>query len=200
MATSSLPRKADSRTCEGNAEAVRSEAGIRAVPGDESERQSRGCNAGARQDGRSHYFDGYTEGQVRSASRIHSESKRETCRADDDLSPARRPMGAGRVHRIPRLQQGDRSISLPTRLTEGRDYRDQINPIVGLEKGDLTDEEIAAKVAREFFEAVIAADYRKAGLLYEGIPAEKMKETFGHCRLHWRPSRSASQCRDRSPR
>ena len=56
---------------------------------------------------------------------------------------------------------------------------DQINQTIGLAKGDLTNDEIAAKVAQEFFEALIAEDYRKAGLLYEGIPAEKMKEMFG---------------------
>lgn len=60
---------------------------------------------------------------------------------------------------------------------------DQINQTIGLEQGDLTNEEIATKVAREFFEALIAADYRKAGLLYEGIPAEKMKEMFGRCKF-----------------
>jgi hypothetical protein len=33
---------------------------------------------------------------------------------------------------------------------------------------------IAAKVAREFFEALIAQDYEKAGLLYAGMPAARM--------------------------
>ncbi|MFZ1934419.1 MAG: zf-HC2 domain-containing protein [Thermoguttaceae bacterium] len=56
---------------------------------------------------------------------------------------------------------------------------DQINQKIGLEQGDLTKEEIATKVAREFFAALIAEDYAKAGLLLEGMPAEKMKEMFG---------------------
>jgi hypothetical protein len=56
---------------------------------------------------------------------------------------------------------------------------DQIKLKPGLVKGDLTDDQIAAKVAREFFEALIAKDYGKAGLMYGGIPAEKMKERFG---------------------
>lgn len=50
---------------------------------------------------------------------------------------------------------------------------------VGLAKGDLTDGQIAVKVAREFFEALIAEDFAKAGSLYAGIPASKMKEAFG---------------------
>jgi hypothetical protein len=56
---------------------------------------------------------------------------------------------------------------------------DQIHQTIGLEQGDLTKDEVAAKVAREFFEALIAEDYAKAGLLLEGMPAEKMKEMFG---------------------
>jgi hypothetical protein len=50
---------------------------------------------------------------------------------------------------------------------------------VGLAQGDLSREDIAAKVAREFFEALIARDYAKAGLLYSGIPAAKLQEGFG---------------------
>ena len=50
---------------------------------------------------------------------------------------------------------------------------------IGLSKGDLTDGQIAVKVAREFFEALIAKDYGRAGGVYAGIPASKMKEAFG---------------------
>ena len=56
---------------------------------------------------------------------------------------------------------------------------DQINQTIGLAKGDLTDDEIAKKVVREFFQALIAKDYKKAGLIYGGIPEQKMKESFG---------------------
>lgn len=50
---------------------------------------------------------------------------------------------------------------------------------VGLSKGDLTDDQIAVKVAREFFEALIAKDYGRAGVVYSGMPASKMEEIFG---------------------
>ena len=56
---------------------------------------------------------------------------------------------------------------------------DQTSHEIGLAKGDLSDNEIAVKVAREFFQALIAKDYGKAGQILEGIPASKMKETFG---------------------
>jgi hypothetical protein len=55
---------------------------------------------------------------------------------------------------------------------------DRIKNKVGLEKGNLTDDEIATKVAKEFVEALIAGDYQKASPLYSGIPAEQLKKLF----------------------
>lgn len=94
-------------------------------------------------------------------------------------------------------RQGDQWEQV--RLIEYLDYNKEIDPKVfnldlpkdvvtsnqisrkpGLVKGNLTDEQIATKLAREFFEALIAEDYDKAGLLLGGgVPAEKMKEMFG---------------------
>ena len=56
---------------------------------------------------------------------------------------------------------------------------DQTVGEVGLAQGDLTDEEVAVKVVHEFFGALIAKDYAKAGQLLEGMPADRMKELFG---------------------
>jgi hypothetical protein len=56
---------------------------------------------------------------------------------------------------------------------------DQTIQEVGLAQGKLADEEIAVEVVRQFFEALIASDYAKAGKLLEGIPADKIKEAFG---------------------
>lgn len=52
---------------------------------------------------------------------------------------------------------------------------DEIKRPPGLVKGKLTNEQIAVKVVREFFEALIAKDYDKAGLLYGGMPAQRIK-------------------------
>ena len=60
---------------------------------------------------------------------------------------------------------------------------DQTIQEVGLAQGDLGDEEIAVEVVRQFLEAIIAADYAKAGKLVEGIPADKMQEGFGHIKF-----------------
>lgn len=56
---------------------------------------------------------------------------------------------------------------------------DQTTTVVGLLQGDLSNDEIVAKVAKEFFEALIEKDYAKAGLIMEGMPADRMKKFFG---------------------
>ncbi|MGW8257545.1 MAG: M56 family metallopeptidase, partial [Thermoguttaceae bacterium] len=68
-------------------------------------------------------------------------------------------------------------------LPEDVSVSDEINNPPGLlVQGTLTKEEIATKVARGFFEALIAKDYKKAGLIYCGIPAKRIKAGLG--RLH----------------
>jgi len=60
---------------------------------------------------------------------------------------------------------------------------DQTIQEVGLVQGDLTDEEIAVEVARQFFEALIAQDYAQAGKLMEGIQADRMRQELGHIKF-----------------
>lgn len=55
---------------------------------------------------------------------------------------------------------------------------DQTTQDIGLEQGNLSDEEIAVKVVREFYEAVIAKDHAKAGRLYGNVPATRIEEMF----------------------
>jgi hypothetical protein len=53
---------------------------------------------------------------------------------------------------------------------------DYINQIIGLEQGDLTDDEIAVKVVRTVLEATIAQDYDEASKLMEGGPERTIEE------------------------
>lgn len=82
--------------------------------------------------------------------------------------------------------------------TEFHDYNQQIDPAmfvldnlpsdirkidktihdIGLEQGNLSDEDIAVKVVREFYEAVIAKDHAKAGRIYGNNPAARIQEKF----------------------
>ncbi len=54
---------------------------------------------------------------------------------------------------------------------------------VGLEQGNLTDEEVAEEVVRKFFEALIAENYAGAGQFFGGLPADFIQKTFGHLKF-----------------
>ena len=54
---------------------------------------------------------------------------------------------------------------------------------IGLEQGNLSDEEIAVKVVREFYEALIAKDHAKAGRIYGGVPTKIMEERFADLKV-----------------
>ncbi|MBA7645654.1 hypothetical protein ES703_53412 [subsurface metagenome] len=56
---------------------------------------------------------------------------------------------------------------------------DQVTREVGLARGNLSDEEIAVEVIRQFLEALIARDYAKASKLYQGIPVEFLQKQLG---------------------
>jgi len=60
---------------------------------------------------------------------------------------------------------------------------DEVTQEVGLVQGDLTNEEIAVKVVRQFFEALIARDYAKAGRMFGGVPAERVQKKYGHIKF-----------------
>ncbi len=61
-------------------------------------------------------------------------------------------------------------------LPEGVARIDWTTTDYGLSKGDLTDKEIASKVARAFCDALVAGDYAQLGVLCGGVPTSKMKE------------------------
>lgn len=53
---------------------------------------------------------------------------------------------------------------------------DQTVQDIGLAQGQLSDEEIAVEVVRQFIEALIAADYAKASRIFSGVPAELLEQ------------------------
>jgi hypothetical protein len=55
---------------------------------------------------------------------------------------------------------------------------DQTTQEIGLAQGNLSDDEIVVEVATQFFQALIDEDYAKAGLLWGGIPPERIKTIF----------------------
>lgn len=60
---------------------------------------------------------------------------------------------------------------------------DQVNQVIGWPQGDMTDEEAAVEAVRQFCRALVARDYKTAGQIFEGIPANKIEEQFGSRRF-----------------
>jgi hypothetical protein len=55
---------------------------------------------------------------------------------------------------------------------------DQVANAIGLEQGQMTNDEVAIEVVRRFWQAIIDGDYKTAGQMYEGIPADALKKPF----------------------
>lgn len=54
----------------------------------------------------------------------------------------------------------------------------QLEQLIGIPQGNMSDEEAAKETVRQFFQALIDKDYKKAGLIFSGISEEKAKEYF----------------------
>ncbi len=54
---------------------------------------------------------------------------------------------------------------------------------IGLAQDNLSDEEIAVEVVRQFLEALIDGNYDKASKLFPGVPADEIKEMFGEINI-----------------
>ncbi len=61
------------------------------------------------------------------------------------------------------------------KLPDGVTVVDQTAADLGLSRGEASKDDIARKVAQEFFEALVAKDYDRAGKLCGGIPAERVR-------------------------
>jgi hypothetical protein len=70
-------------------------------------------------------------------------------------------------------------FSLDKELPENVIMIDQSNKETGLAQGDMTDEEIATEVTRQFLRAAIAKDWNKAGQLFCGMPGFMVEKVLG---------------------
>ena len=55
---------------------------------------------------------------------------------------------------------------------------DQVNQVIGWPQGDMTDEEAAVETVRQFGKALVARDYKTAGQILSGMPANKIEESL----------------------
>jgi hypothetical protein len=60
---------------------------------------------------------------------------------------------------------------------------DQTTQDVGLAQGDLSDDEAAIEVVRQFFAALMARNYAAAGQMLGGMPADRMQQMFGSIKV-----------------
>ena len=73
----------------------------------------------------------------------------------------------------------EKMFSLQDQLPKDVTVADQLNQVIGVAQGTLTDEQAAAETVRQFFQALVNKDYTKAGLIYGGELEEHFKEQFG---------------------
>jgi hypothetical protein len=69
-------------------------------------------------------------------------------------------------------------FSLKDEVPKDVSVTDQLNRLIGIPQGSMTDEQAAAETIRQFFQALIGKDYKKAGSIYSGISEEKAKDIF----------------------
>jgi hypothetical protein len=72
----------------------------------------------------------------------------------------------------------EKMFSLRDELPKDVSVADQLNQVIGVAQGNMTDEQAAAETVRQFFQALVDKDYKKAGLIYGGELEEFAKKEF----------------------
>jgi hypothetical protein len=69
-------------------------------------------------------------------------------------------------------------FSFDGELPEDTIYLDRSTEEIGLAQGNMSDEQVVAEVGRKFFEAIVAKDFDKAGLMWSGAPGLIIEKLF----------------------
>ena len=72
----------------------------------------------------------------------------------------------------------EKMFSLGDEIPDDVWISDQLNQLIGVPQGDMTDEQAATETARQFYQALIDKDYKKAGLIMGGMQEEFVKNNF----------------------
>jgi hypothetical protein len=72
----------------------------------------------------------------------------------------------------------DKMFSLEDEVPGDATKINQLTQLIGIPQGNMTDEQAAAETVRQFFQALIEKDYKKAGVIFSGVSEEKAKEYF----------------------
>ena len=73
----------------------------------------------------------------------------------------------------------EKKFSLKDEIPKDVRVADRLNQLCGVPQGNMTDEQAAAETVRQFYQALIDKDYKKAGLIQSGELEEYAKEDFG---------------------
>jgi hypothetical protein len=73
----------------------------------------------------------------------------------------------------------EKMFSLKDEVPKDVKVADRLNQICGVPQGSMTDEQAAAETVRQFFQALIDKDYKKAGLIDCGTLEKYAKEEYG---------------------
>jgi hypothetical protein len=73
----------------------------------------------------------------------------------------------------------EKMFSLQDQLPADVTVADQLTQVIGVPQGNMTDEQAATETVRQFFQALVDKDYKKAGLIYGGELEAYFKKQFG---------------------
>jgi hypothetical protein len=73
----------------------------------------------------------------------------------------------------------EKMFSLQNELPKDVTVADQLNQVIGVPQGNMTDEQAATETVRQFFQALMDKDYKKAGLIYCGQLEDHTRAEFG---------------------
>ncbi len=76
----------------------------------------------------------------------------------------------------------DKMFSLRGDLPADVHIADKLNQTIGVPQGSMTDEQIATDAVRQFFQALVDSDYKKAGLIYGGQAEDDMRKELHEMR------------------
>jgi hypothetical protein len=72
----------------------------------------------------------------------------------------------------------EKMFSLKDEVPKEVSVVNQLDQLIGIPQGNMTDEQAAAETVRQFFQALIDKDYKKAGSIFSGISEEEAKKYF----------------------
>ena len=85
-----------------------------------------------------------------------------------------------------RMEFSDYNVPIEAKMFELQDQlpddvtvADQLNQVIGVPQGNLTDGQAAEETVRQFFQALADKDYKQAGLIYDGEIEKCAREEFG---------------------